>query len=552
MESKKIEFEENINLSMEFSNKNVENMSIKNSNSHFDNSDKILTKEMLDSQISNENLFQKENSINIKSQVNEEIDKNIQKHQSDINILDQDIDLSKKNKTVSVEKNVDNSQVKHTNALKSSGNSHAYLEFKEKTLYWGIYDDYPPWPCRIAPHHITESLKNHFKRDGVGVLFLEDELTYCLIECKNLFDFNVYYDNFKSRHVNDALKMIDKEIEFPKLELNSISDSEDNYTKQTIKKTPQSRKRVKTNAKKNQFNASTHNTDQKKNIVSKQSTNSQSSRKNSASQKKDSKKSSDAKQPTSIASTKSKQNKNNSKCLDPLKSTSQQQSVNFNQTKNEEANLTVNKDQESTKIINFSLIENKSEDIDKVVEKSQCDKNQNDFVQTTITVSNNHEEVNKNSVPDNINVQSDEQHKKTMIPQNVNQSSGPANDEKYNSLNSEIVELSCSEKQMSIDTNHSECFELEEKVIEEMILNFKKIYEEYPANSEKVEEVFQCLNFKKIKFTAQTKSLLKWWLYLLTYKTFSSDPLNVKKKSHVLLLSLLNEYDDKTRTKNGN
>lgn len=102
--------------------------------------------------------------------------------------------------------------------------------FKPGDIVWSKYDTYPPWPSKIADAQTTLRLQQHYGCTGVGVLFLGRELSYGIVPYRNIYDFNVYYDKFRSddEEMVCALEMVGQDVAYPPLELgNKRADSGD-------------------------------------------------------------------------------------------------------------------------------------------------------------------------------------------------------------------------------------------------------------------------------------------------------------------------------------
>lgn len=104
------------------------------------------------------------------------------------------------------------------------------MKFKSGDLVWAKFDDYPYWPARIAKECVTEELKEFRERDGVGILFFGFQLTYDLVNKRNIKDFEKNFDlysnpknidkNMKSEFKEALRQAVSKEvIEDPILEL---------------------------------------------------------------------------------------------------------------------------------------------------------------------------------------------------------------------------------------------------------------------------------------------------------------------------------------------
>ncbi|ELA46223.1 hypothetical protein VCUG_02304 [Vavraia culicis subsp. floridensis] len=126
-------------------------------------------------------------------------------------------------------------QKKDDRAMKKNGSA----PLKPGDIVWSKYDTYPPWPSKITSHETTVLLQKYYKRKGVGVLFLGRELSYGIVPVKNVYDFNVYYDKFRTddEEMRHALGMVGKEFKDPPLELgdeNSNGEIDENKEKETI------------------------------------------------------------------------------------------------------------------------------------------------------------------------------------------------------------------------------------------------------------------------------------------------------------------------------
>lgn len=129
-------------------------------------------------------------------------------------------------------------QKKDNKAMKKNGST----PLKPGDIVWSKYDTYPPWPSKITSHATTVLLQKYYKRKGVGVLFLGRELSYGIVPVKNVYDFNVYYDKFRTddEEMRHALGMVGKEFKDPPLELGDENSNEEidgmneNKEKETI------------------------------------------------------------------------------------------------------------------------------------------------------------------------------------------------------------------------------------------------------------------------------------------------------------------------------
>ncbi|TBT98243.1 PWWP domain-containing protein [Hamiltosporidium tvaerminnensis] len=116
--------------------------------------------------------------------------------------------------------------------------------FKPGDVVWSKYDEYPYWPSRIASKDVTDTLQSYNNTNlGIGVLFFGQNLTYALVEEKNICEFfenyKFYYKGSDEEDFRFAIEQAksNQNIEDPPLEL------------------PKKKKRIPKNNKENNTNS---------------------------------------------------------------------------------------------------------------------------------------------------------------------------------------------------------------------------------------------------------------------------------------------------------